>query len=168
MKVKKLVSEATIPTKAYETDAGFDLYCIKEITMQALDPKDYSWPITNNTRPSIIHTGIALEIPDGKFGMIKERSSLALMGMKILGGIIDSGYRGEIIVIAYNFSAHVIRFFPNQKVAQLLILPCYLAKIEVVEELLDSERGAKGFGSSDKQLLDEVRFEIANKEAGDR
>jgi dUTP pyrophosphatase len=140
VKIKKLHPDAIIPTKAHETDAGFDLYGHRTYTLLDYKP---------NYNPLIIETGIAIEFPVGKFGLIRERSSLALKGMKILGGIIDYGYNGEIKIIAYNFGSKSLRLEYGKAIAQLIILPFFSTKIEIVNELSESERGNKGFGSSD-------------------
>ena len=143
LKVKKIKQDATIPTKAHENDAGFDLYALNTQG----DNTDLPTPIR------IINTGIAMEIPEGYFGLIKPRSGLsAKEGIDVLAGVVDSGYRGEIKVVLQSSNARGIRVIARgEKIAQIIILPLPQVKLEIVEELEESERGEKGFGSSDKK-----------------
>lgn len=97
---------------------------------------------------AIIQTGIRVAIPPGYFGWIASRSGLAAKGVTVEGGIIDSGYRGELGVIAYNHNPNAYMFGPGQKVAQLIIIPYVQAKFEPATELPESERGEGGFGST--------------------
>lgn len=113
-----------------------------------------------------IPTGTYVEIPVGKCGIVFERSGLGLKGVHILGRIIDSGYRGEISVIAARYAYKTIdvktgaidtlRSFtvkPGDKIAQMVIVDCHTAMeyVASMEALSSSERGATGFGSSDKK-----------------
>ena len=96
---------------------------------------------------TILSTGIKVEIPQGKCGVVKCRSSLAYKyGLQMLEGIIDSGYRGEIKVI---FIGCVKSFLvlPGDRIAQLIIVNCY-PQFEIVDELSDTDRGIGGFGST--------------------
>jgi dUTP pyrophosphatase len=147
MKVKKLHPNAIIPTKAHETDAGFDLYNLE--TFQIRKAEKYFSDNELDIDSVNVKTGIAIEFPVGKFGLIASRSSLANRGLIILGGIIDYGYTGEIIIMLSNLANESYTFEKGSKIAQLIILPFFNAKIEIVNELSESERGNRGFGSSD-------------------
>lgn len=146
MKVKLLNSDAILPTKAHDTDAGFDIYT----------PFDFDlYPITETGFVAVIDTGIAIEVPDGKFSLLKERSSLAQRGMVVTAGVIDYGYRGEVAVVCHNVSCQTIKFKKGDKIAQLLVLPFYMDKVEQVEDVSKTPRGDKGFGSSDNSFVDD-------------
>lgn len=99
----------------------------------------------------IIATGVWLAIPPGHVGMICDRSSIAAMGLSVAGGIIDSGYRGEVKVMLHNRSFGDCSIEAGTRIAQLLILPVATPPLVVVESIAalgQSERGAGGFGST--------------------
>ncbi len=134
LKVKKLDSDAKLPERKRDGDAGLDLYCIEDFEIEPNEIK-------------IVRTGIAVEIPKGYFGMVKDRSGLASKGLHVLAGIIDENYRGEIKVVLINLGKEKLKFEKHSRIAQLLIIP-YL-KVEIKEdELSQTERGENGFGSS--------------------
>jgi dUTP pyrophosphatase len=134
LKVKKLENDAKLPERKREGDAGLDLYCIEDFEIEPNEIK-------------IVRTGIAIEIPKGYFGMIKDRSGLASKGLHVLAGIIDENYRGEIKIVLINLGKEKLKFEKYSRIAQLLIIP-YL-KVEIEEsELSQTERGENGFGSS--------------------
>lgn len=135
--VKKLVSEAIIPKYHLDGDAGMDLH--------AIGPR--YWYITKG-QTEIISTGIALDIPYGYFGSIRERSGLAAKGIRIGGGVVDSGYRGEIKVVITNLSDMSFRIAQGDRIAQLVIHELPVVQIKEVSELSESNRGKAGFGSS--------------------
>ncbi|MCX6809627.1 MAG: dUTP diphosphatase [Candidatus Berkelbacteria bacterium] len=137
LKIKKLSPDAKIPNFAREGDAGLDLYSMDSIAIPA------------GSRAGI-QTGIALEIPEGKAGLIWDRAGLSSkQGLKVLGGVIDSGYRGEIIVTLANISREPVELPKGSKIAQIIIQPFEKPEIEIADELSESERGENGFGSSD-------------------
>ncbi|MHA1971805.1 MAG: dUTP diphosphatase [Candidatus Hodarchaeales archaeon] len=135
VKIKKLNREAKLPTKHNRNDAGFDLYSIENTVLQP-----------NQTK--IIHTGISMEIEQGFYGQIKSRSSLASKGIFTTGGVIDSGYRGEIIVILNNFSSseHIIE--NGDRIAQIVLQRVYQCSMTETEELDSKNDRGGGFGSS--------------------
>ncbi|WP_026494573.1 dUTP diphosphatase [Butyrivibrio sp. WCD3002] len=143
VKIKKLDSEATLPGRGSLAAAGYDLYAnVKEDTKIA--------PHTT----AKIGTGLAMEIPDGYFGGIYARSGIATKeGLRPANcvGVVDSDYRGEIIVAVHNDSDVERTITPNERVAQIIIQPYLEVEFEVVDELRESERGAGGFGSTGKQ-----------------
>ena len=138
MKVCLLTSTAKVPRRAHVSDAGLDLFSDESIVV---NPGD---------RVSV-GTGVSLGIPIGYVGLIWEKSGLALKhGLHCMGGVIDSGYTGEIKVILYNASNSSYAIQQGHKIAQLLLQQVYLGDITVVDTLLESDRGQKGFGSTGK------------------
>jgi len=135
--VLKVSPEATLPTRAHADDAGLDLYCLEDVILTPQKGK--------TTR-----TGIAIALPKGFVGLVADRSSMAKKGVKIAGGVIDAGYRGEIHVVLWNISNEEIRVQRGERIAQLLILPVATPQVREVNALDETERGAKGFGSSGK------------------
>ncbi len=135
LKIERLYPQAKLPTRANAGDAGLDLYAVE----------DYSIPAYGQ---ATIGTGVRIALPAGHVGLIWDKSSLASQGFKTMGGVIDSGYRGEIKVVFKNLSEDIYNVEAGQKIAQLLI-----QKVEtppVIEEKVDTDadRGNKGFGSS--------------------
>jgi len=138
IKIKKLSASTPTPSFALPGDAGFDLFCREKTTMA---PGEWK----------AIPTGIALQIPEGYVGLIWDKSGLSIKnGLKTLGGVVDSGYRGEVMVGMINLSATEYTFEAGQKVAQMLIQKFEQATFELVGELDDTERGRNGFGSTGK------------------
>ena len=148
IKVKKLYPDAIIPTKAHDTDAGWDLYAHHFDN----DESCLASRIHNGDCVKI-NTGISVEIPVGYCGLIFDRSGLGSKGIMRLMGVIDAGYRGEIVVgltkagIIHNVAEYV-DVIKNSKIAQMLIVPVPVTQMVEVKELSSSERGDKGFGSS--------------------
>lgn len=135
MKVK-LDKDAIMPTRAHETDAGLDLYCRE---------KKHIWA----GQSAAFDTGVHIELPRGFFGKIESKSGLNVNhGIVSLGGVIDEGYTGSIVVKLYNEGTERYSFEKGDKIAQLIILPYAAPRLELVEELEDTERGSNGFGSS--------------------
>ncbi len=135
--VEKLSPQAKLPQKAHEGDAGYDLYA-----------NDY-YSIAPYGQ-ALVSTGIIMAIPDGQVGLIWDKSGIAFSGMKTMGGVIDSSYRGEIKVIVKNLSEEIYNIIPGQKVAQILIQAITDFKIEEGQIEDETERAANGFGSSGK------------------
>lgn len=135
--IKRLDHEAVIPSQAKYSDAGYDLHAMERYELAPHERE-------------MFRTGIAIAIPDGYVGYIKPRSGLAARrGLDVLGGVIDSGYRGEIGVILYNTDPQdTITVNPGDRIAQLVIQP--VASVTFIErtELEESHRGHNGFGST--------------------
>lgn len=133
--IEKLSPFAKFPTRAHPSDAGLDLYSNDNYT---LFPGD----ITG------IKTGLKMKIPAGYAGLIWDKSGLAKIGLHTLGGVVDSGYRGEIIVLIKNLSEDIFNISAGQKIAQILIQK--IETPEIIEGKIDdeTERGDNGFGSS--------------------
>lgn len=133
-----LDSGAFKPTKAHEADGGYDLYAPADATVY-------------NVRGTIINTGVHIEIPAGYVGLIKSRSGLNIRQNIICEGVIDSGYTGSIVVklrLMTDLQHEWVRINRGDRIAQLVIVPCFSEELEVVDELEDTDRGANGFGSS--------------------
>lgn len=136
LQVKKLYQEAKLPTRACEGDAGLDLYAMED---QVVAPG----------QRIIIGTGIALRIPFGYAGLIWDKSGIASKsGMKVMGGVIDAGYRGEIKAVLTNLGENSYLIHIGDKIAQILIQKIELPAVEEVEELPPTERNEQGFGST--------------------
>ncbi len=140
IKTKKLHKDAIIPLYSTNFSAGADLFCLSE--------KDIIIPPFNT---AFVHTGISIEIPDGYVGLIYARSGLACKnGLAPANkvGVIDSDYRGEIMVALFNHSDTSQKISNGQRIAQLVITPVVKANFEGAEELTQTTRGEGGFGSS--------------------
>ena len=138
LKIKKLDKNAKLPRYTHHGDAGLDLYSIETKTLKS------------NTG-YLFKTGLAAEIPKGYFVFIKERSSFGKLGVIIAGGVIDSSYRGEILVSLFNTSNKTIKINQNDKIAQMLIIPVSTVKVKQVDKLSKTSRADGGFGSSGRR-----------------
>lgn len=143
VKIKKLNENAILPTYGTEFSAGADLYACEggEVVIGA-----------GETR--LIHTGIAIEIPCGYVGLIYARSGLATKrGLAPANkvGVIDSDYRGEIMVALHNHSSVAQSIADGERVAQIVFTPYATASFCLVDTLEESERGAGGFGSTGRK-----------------
>ena len=136
--VKKLNNTAKVPTKAHYSDAGFDLYSSVDTTI----------PSRSRTTVS---TGIALQMPEGFAGLIWPRSGLSVkQGIDVLAGVVDSGYRGEIMVCLYNTSDEDVVIHTGDRIAQIIFQEVPHVVMEVHESLGSSQRGDNGVGSTGK------------------
>ncbi|MGE0615242.1 MAG: dUTP diphosphatase [Bacteriovoracia bacterium] len=133
--IKKLTPTATLPTRAHPEDAGMDLYASTDV-------------VIGPGQGTLANTGIAMALPVGFVGMIADRSSLAKKGIKTAGGIIDAGYRGEIMIVMRNLTQEEIRLARGERIAQMLVIPVGTPAIQEVSELDSTARGAGGFGST--------------------
>lgn len=154
IKFKKLVPDAIVPKYAHQGDAGMDLYAAEDTFIRHGDAE-------------LIHTGIAIELPDGYEAQVRSRSGLALKNQVFVlnsPGTIDSNYRGEIGVILANFGnkqdivnerGDAFAYGPadfnihkGDRIAQLVIAPVTKAELVEVAELDETDRGKGGFGST--------------------
>lgn len=134
--IKKLHLQSKVPTFAHANDAGMDLYTLESIEIYPMERVQ-------------VKTGIAMEIPDGYVGLIWDKSGLShKKGLKTLGGVIDAGYRGEVMIGVVNLSTEKIIFEAGDKVAQMLIQKVEHPRVVEVEELTDADRGMGAFGST--------------------
>ncbi len=136
LKVKRLRPDAYLPSRKREGDAGLDLYAAEDVELL---PGEWT----------AVPTGVAVEIPRGYVGLIKDRSGLALHhALHCLAGVVDENYRGEVKVVLINLGKQPLKLERGTRIAQLLVVPYLKTRIEEVEELSETERGEKGFGSS--------------------
>ncbi|SHG34213.1 dUTP diphosphatase [Ornithinibacillus halophilus] len=138
LKIKLLHNEAILPKQANKGDAGLDVFSSEEKVIQPGEAE-------------LIGTGISLELPEGTEAQVRPRSGLALKhSVTVLNspGTIDEGYRGEIKIILINHGKTAFKVEKHMRIAQMVIAPVPKVEITVVEELSNSKRGEKGFGSS--------------------
>lgn len=136
IRFKKLSENAVMPKKAHKADAGFDLTATQ----------DY---IINENGRVLIDTGIAVEIPNGYFGMVTGRSGNTIRyGLVGQLGIIDSGYTGSIGVMLFNTTKFEKRIRKGERVGQLIIMPAPEVEFEEADKLSESDRGTGGYGST--------------------
>jgi len=143
VKIKRLTLTATLPVYATDAAAGADLRA---------DVKDDVVIAPGET--VLVHTGLSMEIPDGYVGLICARSGLATkQGLAPANkvGVIDSDYRGEVMVALFNHSGETRTVSHGDRIAQLLIMPVASAVFEEASELENTARGEGGFGSTGKK-----------------
>ncbi|MFA4834097.1 MAG: dUTP diphosphatase [Patescibacteria group bacterium] len=135
LKIEKIKPDAKLPQRAHVGDAGLDLYAA-----------DYYSLLPGESM--VISTGIKMAIPEGYAGLIWDKSGIAKSGIHTTAGVIDSSYRGEIMVNMINLSEDIYHIAPGQKIAQILIQPA--PNLEIKEDKIDDEtsRNDNGFGSS--------------------
>jgi dUTP diphosphatase len=137
--IRRLRDDAVIPERAYADDAGLDLAACER---HELGPGERA----------TVGTGLAVAIPPGHAGFVQPRSGLAARhGLTVVNspGLVDAGYRGEIRVVLLNTDAReAFTVEPGMRIAQLVVLPVPELELVEVEELPESERGVRGFGSS--------------------
>jgi dUTP pyrophosphatase len=130
------IAGLSLPTRAYETSAGFDIQALHHSVLSA-------------NLPTSLHTGLTIEFPPGVFGLLATRSNHARQGLRVEGGVIDPDYRGEIIVVIRSDTVYYVE--SGEKIAQLLVLPLLAIDSLLVGQIsARTPRGARGFGSSGK------------------
>lgn len=150
IEIQKLDKTAVTPTKAYSYDAGWDIYAVEDM-------------LIGDGETVKIKTGIAMAIPQGWFGLICDRSSMGSKGIKVMGGVIDSSYRGEVLVCLCNtrcldvrtpggeglfITSHQYTVKKGDKIAQMVFLPVPEVSMTPVRKLNVTERDVDGFGST--------------------
>ncbi|MBW4461233.1 MAG: dUTP diphosphatase [Nodosilinea sp. WJT8-NPBG4] len=138
LKIRKIHDLAILPSYAHQGDAGLDLCSVDDVDIAAGET-------------ALIHTGIAIALPQGTEAQIRPRSGLALKhSVTVLNtpGTIDEGYRGEIGVILINHGKHAFQVVKGMKIAQMVIKPVLQVEIEETDELSQTVRGPQGFGST--------------------
>jgi dUTP pyrophosphatase len=137
--IRRLREDAVVPARAYSGDAGLDLAACDRVE---LGPGERA----------VVPTGLAVAVPDGYAGFVQPRSGLASRhGISVVNapGLIDSGYRGELRVVLLNTDRReTFVVEPGMRIAQLVVLPVPELELVETEELPESERGVRGFGSS--------------------
>lgn len=138
VKIKKLNENCILPKYQTEYSAGCDLHAVTSATVEPGETK-------------LIGTGFAVEIPLGFAGFIFARSGMALKrGLAPANkvGVIDSDYRGEVMVAVHNHSKITQQIEQGERIAQLVILPVYQVDFTMIDEVTETDRGAGGFGST--------------------
>ena len=127
---------AVEPTRAHPQDAGLDLYAMEDQAI--LEGCSASFD-----------TGVHMLLPEGTYGKIEGKSGLNVRcGVVSLGGVIDEGYTGSVVVKLYNLGDKPYMIRKGDKIAQLIIMPCVKPVLRQVEGFAQTERGENGFGSS--------------------
>ena len=143
---------AKMPTRAHPWDAGLDLYapydCIVPPTRTEIYLKNGLLEVDTVVGSLTINTGVHVEIPEGCCGFIESKSGLNVKCGLTGTGVIDAHYTGSIAVKLYNHTDHPYYFQAGNKIAQLVILPCVLPELELVDSLEETDRGDNGFGST--------------------
>jgi dUTP pyrophosphatase len=141
LRVKKLAEDARAPIVAHPgEDLGYDVFSLEAARLAA--------------RQTVrLRTGIAVEARDPHTGsplglLVRDRSSMASRGLATTGGVIDAGYRGEILILMTNLGDAAVEIAAGEKIAQMIPIPVLTGFVEQVENLEDSARAEKGFGSS--------------------
>jgi len=134
---------ARVPVVAHPgEDLGYDLFALEGVVLQS--------------RMTVrVRTGIAVEARHPETGgplglLVRDRSSMAARGIATTGGVIDAGYRGEILVLMTNLGDTTVELKAGEKIAQMVPVPVLTGPVQEVQSLEDSARAAKGFGSSGK------------------
>lgn len=137
----KLDPGAFMPERAHETDAGYDLKT----------PYDMILPPTTTMHGTgwiVVDTGVHMEIPKGFCGLLVSKSGLNVKNHITGTGLVDSGYTGSIRVKLYNHTDEEHKFERGDKLIQIVILPVHTPRLELAEEIDETERGENGFGST--------------------
>lgn len=135
LRIKKFIDTARPPHRETPGAAGYDLFSAEELTLEPGERKACS-------------LGLAIQTPSDCYGRIAPRSGLALRGIDVGGGVVDSDYRGEVKVILINCSESVFKVAVHDRIAQLLLERIETPEVEIVEELGSTARGSNGFGST--------------------
>ena len=137
LKVKRIFKDAKIPLYQHRGDAGLDVFSRIHCVLRP-----------GETKP--VPTGIQIAIPEGFVGLVWDKSGISLRGVHRLAGVVDSEYRGEVKVVLTNLGNEPFIIEKGMKIAQLLVQPVEKVEVTEVEELDDTSRGKKGFGSTGK------------------
>ena len=138
LRVKKLDERAKLPSYAHPGDAGLDIYALEDTTIPA-------------GHRETIRTGIALAVPDGCVGLVWDKGGPAFKyGLKSLGGVVDAGYRGELMICLFNTSKEPYTFKSGEKLVQFLIQQVERVSVSEVSELDDTSRSDGRWGSTGK------------------
>jgi len=138
LKIKKLKENTILPKYAGVGDVGLDLYSTEEVTLAPMEHY-------------IFFHGFALEFPDGYGAFVMDKGSISKIGLHVLGGVYDAGYRGEYNTHLVNLSDKPYTIEPGDKISQLVINPVTIAEIEETDTLSESARGEGRFGSTGRK-----------------
>ena len=140
MYVQLVHEKAKMPTRAHYNDAGLDVFTPVDVTI-------------NPGEKVMINTGIKWVIPDGWVAIIKDKSGLSCnFDLTTRAGVIDAGYRGEVVIKLHNEGTEPFKFKAGEKISQVLVVPCWIGNPEQVDDVnvLPTTRGDNGFGSTGK------------------
>ena len=140
--IKRLTETAVLPERGSAYAAGYDLFADIEAAIEIKPHETF-----------LVPTGLAMEIPEGYFGGIFARCGLSMKeGLRPANccGVVDADYRGQVCVSLHNDSDVTRTITPQQKIAQLVVVPFLSVEFEEIEELSDTVRGVGGFGSTGK------------------
>ena len=149
----KLTKEAQIPEYALKTDIGFDLKALESVSLFPLEQKE-------------VRTGIAIEIPEGYVGLIRDRAGIVQkMNVHTVAGTFDSAFRGEISIMLVNMNDSTVEIEKGMRIAQLILIPVVKAKLVEVKKLSQTERGERSFGSTGmKEIIKELNKISKNRD----
>lgn len=151
IKVKKIVSNAEIPSYAYSSDVGFDLRAIASQRLFPGEQKEFK-------------TGLIFEIPEGHVGLVRDRAGIiSKMGVHTCAGTFDSGFRGEVTIFLVNMSEETQFVEEGMRIAQIIILPVVKPQIVEVKKMNETERGTKSFGSTGMKELKQLTKSLNKK-----
>ena len=136
----KIDKDAFLPCRAYQLDAGYDLFSPYDFLLPPADDMGDGW--------KTVDVGVHFEIPEGYVGFIKSKSGLNINECITCDGTIDSGYTGSIKVKLYNHTNTWRKFKRGDKIAQIVFLPIYTPELITVDVLKETEGGNNGFGST--------------------
>lgn len=136
LQIKKLHEDAIIPTRTSPGSVGYDLYSMEEVIVPPLER-------------AFVSTGVCAHLPPGVYGRIAPRSGLTLKyGIQTGAGVIDPDFTGELKVILLNHGSEPFVIKKGNRIAQMILERCETPLIEEVQELRETQRGTRGFGSS--------------------
>jgi dUTP pyrophosphatase len=136
LSVKLLSPHARVPTRGSPLAAGYDIYAARDVLIPGGDRE-------------LVATDLSMEIPRGCYGRLAPRSGLAWKhGIDVGAGVIDADFRGNVHVLLFNFCQEPFQVRVGDRIAQLILEKCEIVLVNVVEELPDTTRGDKGFGST--------------------
>ena len=138
IKIKKLKDKAKLPTYHHPGDVGMDVYAMETHTIEP-GGHYFFWH------------GFAMEFPIGYSAIVKDKGSISKVGLHSMGGVFDSGYRGEYNTHLVNLSDKPYTIEEGDKVSQILIIPVVIAELEVTDVLSESARGEGMFGSTGRK-----------------
>ena len=138
IKIKKLREDTIMPKYGHKGDAGMDMYALEDAL------------VLPGEHHRFFH-GFALEFPEGYVAIVKDKSSISKAGLHTMGGVFDSGFRGEYNTHLVNLSQKAYKVEKGDKISQLLVLPVVSVELEESGSLSDSKRGVGAFGSTGRK-----------------
>ncbi len=136
LKIKRLKEDAILPTYAHPGDVGMDLYSLEDYDLKPMERR-------------VFFVGFAMEFDEGYAVIVKDKGSLPnKAGIHTMGGVYDAGYRGEYNIQLINLGQEIYHISKGDKIAQLIVYPIVIAKLEETDKLSESSRGEGRFGST--------------------